>query len=601
MPPRPSEAPPQDPRPVSPGDVRAQLDRILESRWFRNAQRLRRFLQFTVGCALEGTVDQLKESVLGRVVFDRGAQYDPRTDSIVRVESQRLRRRLRDYYENEGLQDPVSIAFYSGSYIPRFSYVDHELIASGATERVVGSRLNPLTIAVLPFENLSSESDQDFFCDGVTEDVIYALSRIPGVKVIGRTSMFALKGIAYDVRDTGARLGAGTIIDGSVRRSGSSVKIFAEMLDADTRQVRWADTFNRTMDDVFAVQAEIAQTIARVLQMELAPPVSSRLIRGAPSLDAYLLYLRGRYAWNRMSAPGLGVALDIFEQAISDFPEYASPYSGLADAYLSMSFWGELRPRDTFQKALKAAQSAMKLDPLHPHAYSSAATAIAFYEWKWEEGVELARKAIELEPSYSYGHYILGACLFALGRIEEANTSLEHSVALDPLSVRYSRMLGLSYYYQRQFSNAQKWIQNALEMHAEPLQTRYLLGRVLLAEGRYEPALEQARLCHNDTPDPLAMGLLGACHAYMGQPAEARDILEKITRLSPTNYVDPFAAGQIHLALGNTEQALESVHQMLEERTFPSVFLEMDPAVDTLRNEPRFMTMLTRLKGIGGN
>ena len=379
--------------------------------------------------------------------------------------------------------------------------------------------------------------------------------------------------------------------------SGSSVRIFTEMIDAETRQVRWADTFNRAMDDVFAVQAEIAQTIARVLQMELAPPVSGRLIRGAPSLEAYLLYLKGRYAWNRLSMAGFGAAVDIFEQAIAEYPEYAVPYAGLADACVSMATWGEMRPRESFQKAIKASQHAMKLDPLLPHAYASAAMSLAFYERKWEEGTRLARKAVELEPSYGFGHFAYGACLSARGRIQEGHGCFEEAVALDPLSVRFNRVLGLSYFYQRQFSNAEKWMRSALDMHVEPLQTRYMLAQVLLAQRRFAPAMEQARLCQVDPPNAVTLGLLGTCHASLGQLDEARDVLTKLTHLSAANYVDPFAAGQVHIALGNIDQALEAVQQMLEERTFTSSFLEWAPTMDPLRSESRFTAMLAQLKG----
>jgi serine/threonine-protein kinase len=504
---------------------------------------------------------------------------------------------LKDYYENEGLNDPVSIAFYSGSYVPRFSYIVRESGPIILGERVVGSRLNPLTIAVLPFENLSSDEDQDFFCDGVSEDIIYALSRIPGLKVIGRTSVFALKGIAYDVRDTGIRLGAGTIVDGSVRRSGSMVRIFAELINAETRQVRWADTFNRTMEDVFAVQSEIAQTVARVLQMELAPPVSGRLIRSAPSLDAYLLYLKGRYAWNRLSTPGFGTAVDIFEQAIAKHPTYASPYAGLADVYASMVLWGEVRPRDICTKALNAADHAMKLDPLLPHAYASGAIATGLYERRWDEALQLAHRSTELEPSYSFGHFAYGICLAARGRIKEAHNYFEESLALDPLSVRTNRAVGWSYYFQREFSNAEKWMQAALEMHAEPLQTRYLLGQVFAAQRRFEAALEQAQQCQTNPPDPLTLGLLGACQAHLGYFQEAREVLAKLSILTKSDYVDPLAVGRVHIALGNMGHALESVEEMLEERTSVSAFIELDPVFDPLRGEPRFKELVAKHRG----
>ncbi|HZS55571.1 MAG TPA: hypothetical protein VFA65_14315, partial [Bryobacteraceae bacterium] len=490
--------------PVSDHDVLAELERVLQSRYFRNAERLRRFLKFAVECTLEGNIDRLKESVLGRAVFDRGSKYDPRTDSIVRVESQRLRKRLREYYEVEGRADPVSIVFQPGSYVPAFAYLTNAHLCSHADqgERPAARLLNPQTVAVLPLSNLSMDPEQEYFCDGITDDIIYALSRLPGLNVIGHSSVFALKGAGQDAREIGGRLGAGTVIDGSVRKSGSRLKIFAEMLDASTGEVRWAATYDRTLDGLFAVEEEIAQSVARVLQLTLAPVLRS-LIRGAPNMDAYLLYLQGLHAWNRMSADGYRTAAEIFERAISLFPAYASPYAGLADAYSYLAFWGYARPCDVLPKAQRSALQALNLDSSLPHANSALAAVTAFYEWKWEDGVSLARRAIELEPSYAFGQQIYGCCLLARGEMEQACARFERGVALDPLSVRAHRMLGWALYLRQRPSNAEKWLQAALLLDREPSQTHYLLARLYMSESRLGPALEQARQCQTEPPDPL--------------------------------------------------------------------------------------------------
>ena len=287
---------------VSEVEVRAQLDRILQSGTFKNSEHLQRSLKFAIECALDGTTDRLKGSVLGtRIVFDRGAEFDPPMDSIVSMEAQRLRWTLHEYYETEGRDDPVAIEFQPGSYALTFAHPGEQHNPGGTP----GTHpLNPQTVAVLPLQNQSDDPEQDYFCDGITDDIIYALSRIPRLNVIGHASVFACKGVAQDARDVGAKLGAGTVVDGTVRKSGNRLKIFTEMLDATTGEVHWAQTYERPIEDVFAVEAEIAEAVARVLQMTLAPPVSRGLIRSAPNMDAYLLYLQGRHAWNRMSADG---------------------------------------------------------------------------------------------------------------------------------------------------------------------------------------------------------------------------------------------------------------------------------------------------------
>jgi serine/threonine-protein kinase len=577
---------------VSEREVRAQLDRILQSGTFKNSERLRRFLKFAVECVLDGTTDQLKESVLGVVVFDRGSEFDPRTGSIVRVEVQRLRRRVRQYYEIEGRGDPMTIDFQPRSYVPVFAHAREHQVRGSAPE---ARPLNPQTVAVLPLHNQSGDPEQDYFCDGITDDIIYALSRIPGLNVIGHTSVFVLKDVAQDVRDVGAKLGAGTVVDGTVRRSGNRLKIFTEMLDATTGEVHWAQTYERPIEDVFAVEAEIAEAVARVLQMTLAPPVSRGLIRSAPNMDAYLLYLRGRHACNRMSADGYRTAAEILELATSMFPSYASAYAGLADAYGHLALWGLARPREVSPKALRAAQHALRLDPSLPHAYSSLAAATAFYEWKWEEGVAYARTAIELEPCYSFGRHVYGTCLLARREMDEARESFERAVDLDPLSVLAHRSLGWMLYLARRFARAEEWLQAALVVDSEPAETYCMLAQLYMSQRRFGAALEQAERCQTNPPDAVGLSVLGSCLAYLNRREEALKIVATLSRIAETGYVQAHAIARLHSALGNIDQAIETVARSLDEREPLSAFLKLDPEFDPLRGDPRFDELGSRL------
>jgi len=583
---------------VGDGDVRAQLDRILQSRAFGKSERLQRFLKFSVECALEGTVEWLKESLLGRRVFDRGSKFDPRTDSIVRVEAQRLRKKLREYYEVEGRADPVSVVFKAGSYVPTFAYLTYafDRRRENPGEEPEAPLQNRRTVvAVLPLSNLSADPEQEYICDGITDDIIYALSRIPDLNVIGHTSVFALKGAAEDVRKIGARLGAGTVVDGSIRKSGKRLKLFVEILDVASGEIRWAETYARTLDGLFTVEEEIAQEVARALQMAVASSASRRLIGGAPDMGAYLLWLQGRYAWNRMSADGYRTAVEIFQRAISLFPGYAPPYAGLADAYLYLALWGHERPCEVFPKAQRSALQALSLNSFLPHAYSALAAATALYEWKWEEGAGLARRAIELSPSYAFGQLIYGWCLLARGEMDQAIACFERSVALDPLSARAHRILGWALHIQRQPSNAEKWIQAALVLDREPLETRYLLAQVYLSEGRFEAALEQARQCQTDPPYPLSLGLLGACLAHLKHRKEALQILAKLSRLAEAGYVDPNAMALVQIALNDTDSAITSVGRILDERVPFAFFIKLDPEFDPLRPDARFSHLVLRL------
>jgi serine/threonine-protein kinase len=581
--------------PVAPDDIRAELQRIISSPWFSSAPRLIRFLQFAVDCYLNNSTDQLKESILGRVVFDRGPSFDSQTDSIVRVDSQRLRRKLAEYYRNEGHADPVSIAFHAGSYVPHISYVEVVPRPQTSTNGANTPALSPQVVAVLPFDNLRPDWEEDFFCEGITDDIIHALSAIPGLRVIGRTSAFSLRHTTVDVREAGRRVGAGTIVDGSVRRQGADIRVFAEILDAETGYVRWTETYDRTLGDIFKIQAEIAAAVARVLQMTLAPVVSRRLIRSAPSMDAYMLYLKGRHAWNRMNNHGYGEAVDIFEQCTNLYPTYAAPFAGLADAYAYMALWGGLRPREAFQKAEKAAAEALKLDPLLAQGYSASAAVTAFYHWKWPEGTALARKATEINPSFGFGRHVLGWCYLATGRGDEAIDCFETALSLDPLSVRAHRTLGWGLYLRRRFAGAEKWLQAALEIHQEPAQTKYMLGQVLIAQQRYADALAIAEQSQSEPPDPLCLGLLGACYGCLGRESDAVDVEKELKAMQETGFVDPIAIAFIQLSLKQPDMALESMENWVDERLPMATLMDIDPAFDSIRDDPRFRKLVSRI------
>jgi tetratricopeptide (TPR) repeat protein len=313
-------------------------------------------------------------------------------------------------------------------------------------------------------------------------------------------------------------------------------------------------------------------------------------------MDAYLLYLRARHAWNRMSADGYRTAAEILERATSMFPSYASAYAGLADAYAYLAVWGYARPREVFPKALRAAQRALRLDPSLPHAYSSLAAATAFYEWKWNEGAAYARMASELEPSYSFGQHVYGCCLVAQGEMDEARECFQRALDLDPLSVRAHRSLGWMLYLAHRFARAEQWLQAALVLDREPAETHYLLAHVYMSQRRFAAALEQAELCQTDPPNPYGLSVLGACLAHLSRREEALKIAATLSRMAETRYVESRAIAHLHIALGNIDQAVESVARSLDEREPYLAFLKLDPEFDPLRGDPRFGELVSRLR-----
>ena len=384
------ERPPQP----SPEQIRAQLERIVKSKVFVQSERLCRFLTVTVDRTLAGEADQIKEYMLGRDVFDRDHTYDPRVDSIVRVEARRLRVKLRQYYQDLGSADPVLINFRKGSYVPVFRYLKPANHVPAAAAPEGRASLSARTVAVLPFLNLSPDPDQDFFCDGITEEILNALTTIPELSVVARTSVFYFKGKGTDVREIGEKLGAGTVIEGSVRKAENRLRVSAKAIDAVKGVLLWSGMFDRELADVFAVQDEIARAIAAALSATLAPsPEPFAAVRSAGNLEAYTLYLKGRYYWHQMSQEGIRAALNQFNRAVSLFPDYAPGYAGLADAYTHLSFWGAISPDEGTPKAKLAALEALRLDErlAEPRAQLGAITSC--FEWRWEEGAKLLKQS----------------------------------------------------------------------------------------------------------------------------------------------------------------------------------------------------------------
>ncbi len=568
-------------------DIRALLEKILGSPGFRNSERMRRFLRIAVERTLDGATDQLKEFSLGHDVFDRGQDYDPRTDSIVRVEARRLRKKLRAYHEGEGLLDKVVIQFHPGKYVPSFS------LAASATPAEAEKGLDPKTVAVLPFSNLSSDPEQNYFCDGISEDIIDALSTVRDLRVLGRGATFMLRDPAMDPREIGASLSAGTIVEGSVRKAGGMLRVSARLIDTQTGHVRWSTTVDRPETDVFAIKDEIATAITATLCDQISDGI--HLPSPAPSIDAYALYLKGRHAANLLDAEGYRIAIDYYSRAIAEFPDYAPPYSGMADVYTAMTSWSMARPSSVMPIAKRAAQDALRLDPGLAHAYTSLGWVTFCYEWNWNEGLALAQKALVLEPNYAYGHMALGAFYMVLGRIPEAREKLEHSLRLNPLSIRAHRLLGLALTMEGKFEESDQRLQAARALMPDSHELAWMMAAVYLAQGRIEEGLHYAGECQADPPVPRMLAMLAEALATAGQKEQAREILRRVEAMSTSEFVDPWSFCRMHMSLGDSERAIHFLESSFEERSTLALFASVDPLLKPLRTNPRFHQIIARL------
>lgn len=562
------------------GAIRSQLEDILASTEFIKSERLRRFLQLTVGWTLAGRAGQLKEYVLGRDVFDRGPSYDPRADSIVRVEARRLRTKLQRYYETHD-SAPILIEFPQGSYIPVFRKKPTMSLASPS------GPLPTTCIAVLPFVNLGPDADKDLLCEGITEAILHKLATIPDLQVVARTSVYRFQGKTGDVRKIGQILRAGTVVEGSVRKAGNQLRVSAMAVKTADGYSLWSGTFQRKVANVFAIQDEIASAVAHSLRLRLGSPAPKKIV----NLEAYKLYLKGRHHWN---ADRLEAAIADFSRACSLFPDYAPPHAGLADAYSLLSFLGLARPSDVVPKARQAAMKALRLDPQMAAAHVSLGALTCWHDWNWDQGAKLLRTALELEPSSVMALTYYGAQFVNRRRYSEATILLEKAVNLDPLSVHTHWMLGWAYYLERKYDKAIDWLKRGLELSGG-WRSRVLLGWVYLRKLKYTEAIEEFQKSLEEPGGNLAISGLGEAYGCSGKVRQARDILERLDALSRTTYVPATSLVYVYTGLGDWDRAFAWLEQGYREHSTGLSLLSNDERYDPVRSDPRFKSLLTRV------
>ena len=579
-------------------EVRNQLDKILASQTFRRSQRLNRFLRFVVGHVLAGKSAEIKEYAIGRDVFDRGDSYDPAADSIVRVEARRLRSKLREYYDKFGSTDPVLIGVYPGTYVPVFRY---RTTALGRQQPPVDGQVQPAmdarAVAVLPFINLSPDPDQDFFCDGVTEELLNTLATVPELKVVARTSVFFFKGKSIDLRQIGKQLGVGTIVEGSLRKAGDRVRIAAEAIDATTGVHLWSNTFDRDLADVFAVQDEIARAVVNALRISVVSSEANSLpSRDATHLDAYIHYLQGRHFWNEISEDGVAAALSQFTQAIAIAPDYAPPYAGLAVGLAKLTFWCVLPPQEGILKAKQAALEALRLNPRLASAHAILGAILSLGEWKWEAGIESIGRAIELEPSNVMAHTALAVHHLCQGQFPEARNAVERCTQLDPISPFSFRSWGWFYYFTQDFDRSIESFQSAISIDPSFREVQFLLAHAYLRKARYADAIEALHRLP-DAPVYLATkwGALGEAYAMAGDKAAAHEALMTLDTLARTAYVSPMSRLSIYAGLGDWDRVFEGLEQAYADHSAWLTLAKIDPRYDTIRSDSRFAKLLERI------
>ena len=546
-----------------------------------------RFLRYSVECFLSGKAADLKEYSIGVEVFDRKSDYDPRVDPVVRVEARRLRSKLAEYYERHAQPGELVIHLPKGSYAPVIGEANR-----APERRATDSR----TIAVLRFANLSSDPEVEYFSDGLTQELIHRITAVEQLKVVAWSTATRIIGSEQEILLSARDLGISFLLTGSVRISGDRLRVLAQLIDTAKDVYLWTQTYDRRMEDIFTIQDEIAAAIARALAGRLGISLG---IRGSETrnLEAYKLYLQGRYQMNKRSQLGLRRSAELFEAAIKADPGFAAAYAGYADTYTLLADYTHEYPCEAMPKAKEAVLRALELDPALGEAVASLALILSVHEWDWEQAELRYEESIRLNPGYASAHHWYSIDhLMLLGRFAEAHHEIDIAAELDPLSPIVREGPGLLCMNEKRYDEALREYAAAADLDPFFYKAYTGIGRTHSLAGNYAKAIEQfeeGRRLAGDLPTILAA--LGQAHALLGNTGKARELLTQLHRMSECGFVPHTAFAVLHLGLGEKEAALDAIERGCERHDPSCAGLGVHPVYDPLRSEARFQGLLAKV------
>ena len=476
----------------------------------------------------------------------------------------------------------------------RFQSMAEVITALEAVKPAPEAERNP-SIAVLPFANMSGDKDNEYFSDGLAEEILNALTKLPGLKVVARTSAFAFKGKNEDIRGIGETLGATHVLEGSVRKSGNRVRITAQLISIADGCHLWSERYDREMTDIFAIQDEISEAIVAVLRLKLASPANQSAVRRPVDPAAFEAYLRGRYFWNKRTESDVNKSIEYFNRALVLEPAYALAYAGLADAFVMLGVFGLRAPSDVYPKANAAALRALELDETMAEAYDSLGHVKAALNWDLPGAEQDYKRAVELNPNYSTARRGYGYILSLMQRHEEAIALMKLARDLDPLSVSVNAFLGLVYMKARQYDQSIAASRAAVELDQNNPQGHWILARALDAANQLSEALSEAEKAASlSAGSQPYTGHLGYAYARIGDRDRALEIVRQMLELAKTRYVSAYYLGLTYASLGEPDSAMEWLEKAYEERN--ARLLEVfDPAFDSLRSDVRFQDLVRRI------
>jgi TolB-like protein/Tfp pilus assembly protein PilF len=454
------------------------------------------------------------------------------------------------------------------------------------------------SIAVLPFDNLSEDKGNAYFAEGVQDEILTRLAKVADLKVISRTSTQHFTSAPENLPQIAKQLGVAHVLEGSVQKANDQVRVNVQLINALTDAHLWAETFDRKLTDVFAVESEIAKTIADTLQAKLSGSEQHAIAaRPTENTEAHQLYLKGRFFWNKRTGTDLKKSIDYFRRAIAADPNYALAYAGVADAYVFLPGYTAGTPQVCYPQAMAAAKKALELDDTLAEAHTTLALAIWYYTFDFSNANKEFQRAIELNPNYATAHQQYGNnTLSALGRFDDAIAEGKRAVELDPLSLVINADLGMNYLYARRHDEAIAQLRKTLEMDPGYYYAHVDLGQVFAAKGAFGEAISEYQKARALNDDPFVLGLFGHAYASSGNKTEALEVLDQLKKLSQRRYVSSYSFALVYLGLGDKGEVLRWLEQSYQDRAGADIgWIRVDPLLDPLRGDPRFEAIAEKI------
>ena len=490
----------------------------------------------------------------------------------------------------------IYVVVIAGLFSIGLFFLGRYSVKNATPRQIEAATVSQKSIAVLPFDNLSRDPDNAYFCEGVQDEILTRLAKIADLKVISRTSTQHFKSAPENLPQIAKQLGVTHILEGSVQKASDQVRVNVQLINALTDAHLWADTYDRKLTDIFGVESEIAKTIAESLQAKLTKSEQSSIAKvPTANPEAYELYLKGIFFWNKRSGPELRKAIEYFNQAIAKDPNYALAYVGLADSYLLLSSYAAVSQADSLPPARSALKRALELDDSLAEAHASSGL-LATLELDLDRGIDELKRAVELKPNYATAHHWLALALMSIGQFDSAFAEAKKALALDPLSLIINADFSWMYFSARRYNEAEAQARKTLEIDPGFFLAHYYLGQIYQFQRRFPEAISEFQKAFDLTNDPYPLAMLGQIYARTGKSEEARKILVRLNQEAKSRYVAPYATALVLTALGEKERAIDELERGYRENAGNYLFIiKVDHFLDDLRGQPRFDALVQKI------